>query len=793
VTVTADGPLADVLAKSATGSGLRRPESLAEHSAATRHAATTVARRVSSAGLIGCYPRFWAWAEMAALLHDTGKVAEGFQRQLQPGGGPWGERHEVLSLAYADLLTAALPALDRAMIIAGIAFHHRCLDGTAGRGLSELYPPEADWERKFGKDPDAPDGKPTIQVTPARHAALVAWLAVQLGADVPAAADRKLWQRAKETFAFAERHWRGPLSPEEGLLAVLLQGAVTLADHAASAHVRLEISTPLPFCYIGTVASPYQHQTAAAETDGHLILLAPTGTGKTEAGLAWASRQMPSMSGLPRLAWILPYRASIDAAADRFARDLDKRPGKGLADIGVLHGTAAISLLARAVDDDRAPGPADARKARACVTATRLFAQRVRVTTPHQLLRAAIAGPRYASVLLEQANSLMVLDELHAYDPATFGRICAAMRLWETLGSRVAVLSATLAPPMIDLITDSLTQAVTLHHAPAGAAPLRHRLALDSAPLMTPSSLKRITGWLADGLSVLAVTNTVAAAQQLFRELADAGPGAHPRPGDTLLLHSRFRYRDRAGIEALIKARHPERQPGDPARRGGGLVVATQALEVSLCLDFDRGVTELAPVEAIAQRAGRVNRRGRHPEGPTEFRVHDADSARPYEPGAIDAARQALTGADGALITEQTIEDWLALAYDTPWGQEWADQARYHRNAFAEAFLTFTEPFADRSEYAARLEQEFDTTEIVLAADADEYRELAFGPDGDPLLAAGLFIPIRWNQRKMLSAAGRAAFDPDLAVWLVDAPYDLRTGLNLAPDNSGSPGIETIL
>jgi CRISPR-associated endonuclease/helicase Cas3 len=214
---------------------------------------------------------------------------------------------------------------------------------------------------------------------------------------------------------------------------------------------------------------------------------------------------------------------------------------------------------------------------------------------------------------------------------------------------------------------------------------------------------------------------------------------------------------------------------------------------VSLCLDFDRGVTQLAPVEAIAQRAGRVNRRGQHPEGPAEFRVHATDSPRPYEPGAVDAARLALDSSDGALLSEETIAGWLARAYDTPWGKHWADEARHHRNAFARAFLTFTEPFADRSEYAARLEQEFDTTEVIRAADADEYRELAFGADGDPLLAAGLLIPIRWSQRSALCAAGRAAFDPDLAVWVVDAPYHPRTGLDLAPADPPEPAAETIL
>ena len=568
-------------------------------------------------------------------------------------------------------------------------------------------------------------------------------------------------------FAAAEDRW--DCVPEaEGLVAVLLQGAVTLADRSASADVKLDAETPLPFRFMDRIAAPYQHQAAAAATDGHLVLLSPTGSGKTESGLGWASRQLETMPGQPRLVWLLPYRASIDAIRDRFADYF----GCGADGIGVLHATTAATLLSRVVCDDQAPGPEDARKARAMAGAMRLFKQRVRVATPHQLLRAALAGPGYASVLLEQANSVFVLDELHAYDPETFGRICAAMRLWEQLGSRVAVLSATLAPPMIELVRDSLSAPVAVTTAAPGTAPVRHRLALDDQPLTAPASLHRIRGWLGEGRSVLVVANTVRTAQRVFSELS-------PDPGDedAVLLHSRFRLRDRARVEKRILRRHPERRPGDPALRGGGLTVSTQVLEVSLCLDYDRGASELAPVEAIAQRAGRVNRRGRHPDGAVEFRVHAVDSHRPYDEGAISAALLALGEWDGKLLTEEATGDWLDRAYATPWGREWAGKARDSRDGFSDLFLKFTAPFGDRSEFAKGLEENFDTAEVLLRSDMPEYRDLLSGRESDPMLAAELLIPVSLRQRAILGAE----LSKDLGVWLTDAPYSPRTGLEVSP------------
>ncbi|MFF0771844.1 CRISPR-associated helicase Cas3' [Nonomuraea wenchangensis] len=755
--------LSQVLAKSASGSGLGRPERLTEHSRTVRDAARTIADRIGSPGVLASQPKFWSWVETAALLHDAGKVAEGFQRQLRPGGESWGERHEVLSLAYVDLLTRHLDPQDRKMIAAGVAFHHRPLTSHRSGDLRSMYPPVADWERKFGRDPAPVLGRPRIQVPAARHRAWLAWLARQLAVPVPPD-DRRLWELARDAFAQLTSEWINPVGDEDGLVAVLLQGAVTLADHSGSAHVPLQTHMPLPRDFLSRLPTPYPHQQQAATTSRHLILVAPTGSGKTEAGLGWASRQLDDMPGRPRLVWLLPYRASIDAARDRFIGNLDPAPGDERPDIGVLHATAARTLLARAVADDCTPGPPDARRARARAGAMRLFSQRVRLATPHQLLRAAIAGTRYSSVLLEQTNAMMVLDELHAYDPVTFGRICACMRLWQQLGSRVAVLSATLAQPMIELVQDTLGS-VEVRRAPPGTAPARHRLVLDDEPIDSDAGLRRIRGWLDEGHSVLVIANTVATAQAVFTRLD------HP---DAMLLHSRFRSQDRAEIERYILRRHPEREQGETGPRGG-LVVATQAVEVSLCLDFDRGVTELAPIEAIAQRAGRVNRRGRHPDGLVEFRVHtQVTPNRPYEKGALDASLTALRTAPGPELSEETIETWLDIAYATEWGLNWAAEARRHRDEFHRDFLTFPDPFHDRGEFADRLDQAFDTVEVLLRPDLDVYLAEA---EKDPLLAAGLLIPIRYSQLAALRVAGRAELIQRL--WVIEADYDPVLGLDL--------------
>lgn len=779
--------LADVRAKSRPR---KDPERLTTHSRAVHQAVGQIQQRIGSPGILAAAARFWAQVEAAGLLHDAGKIAEGFRQQLL-GGVRWGERHEVLSLAYVDLLAAPAgwSASDRIMIATLVATHHRALfrqhSSTGKRSLTEDYNAHTDWAQAFTCRTYL--GQEQIQVPRALHRELLAWYAGALGVDPPPADGPSLAERARSLFTELATTWRTPASADDGLLAVLGQGALTWADHAGSAHIALQSHLPLPLNYLEQLPhAPYPHQKQAAETDGHMILIAPTGSGKTEGGLAWAARQITDMPAQPRLVWALPYRASLNAAADRFATRLIPLPGQKRADIGILHGTIAQTLLAQAVDDDTGTSgtatAALARQARARANAMRLFAQRVRVATPHQLLRGAIAGPARSATLLEQANSVFVLDELHAYDPDTFGRLCASMRLWERLGSRTAVLSATLAPPMIDLIRDSLIQPVTLHAAPPGTSPDRHRLILDDTPLTDRASVKQLRAWLEDGYSVLVVTNTVATAQRLFGQLAATARAARPTDRDAaLLLHSLFKNRDRAAIEARLLDRHPERTPGEPRHRGG-LAVCTQAVEVSLQLDFDRGAVEAAPVEAVAQRAGRVNRRGLHPEGPVDFRVHRPFTHHPYEKDAVDAAWGALTTLveEGAVsLSEQDIDRLLALAYDTDWGKAWAQRARAARDMFARHFLTFTEPFHDRTEFAEELDKELDSTEILHIDDVDEYQRLTNEDSGDPLLAAGLLIPIRERQQEKLHAAYLGDVDPNLGIFVTSAPYDPSLGLKL--------------
>ncbi|CAO5240389.1 CRISPR-associated helicase Cas3' [Frankia sp. AgKG'84/4] len=799
--MTEPDSLVALLAKSSSRA-MPAGETLTAHSAATLTALREVQRRIGRLRLYDdvLSARFWWFAAWAALTHDAGKIAEGFQRMLR-GGIPWGHRHEVLSLGFLPHLVPE-PANDGPhWVAAGVLTHHRALhrnDGHGPRTVATMY-----------------DGFDASQLSDVLGpwndtvaAALIDWFRARAhaaglydGVDPPGPSTTPAASIADDTHRLLHNvlDWAvDERRSDQGLGAILLQGAVTMADRVSSAHGQLHVDQPFDGSYPDRLMarltaagrSAHPHQLAAAAVDGHLVLRAWTGSGKTEGGLLWASRQVEGLraehGGVPRLFYSLPYLASINAMARRLAEN--EVNDENL--IGVSHSRAASYYLSRSLcdetddgslrDDNDASDDARARlaaasKAVARAAATRLFAETVRVGTPYQQLRGALAGPTHSAVLLDSANSVFLLDELHAYDPRRLGYLLAMVELWTKLGSRIGVLSATLPSRLVDLLSEALDREPTVIHADPTAAPVRHRIRTIDGHLTGPAALSLARERLAAGQSVLIVANNVKDAQTLFEELATFSPAS------ALLLHSRFRRGDRSRIERAINSRYGSGQPGP---RPAGLMVGTQAVEVSLDVDFDILITSCAPLDALAQRFGRVNRAGTRPPAdvvicrpdlrPRRGNATDLFADGVYKQEPTEAAWSLLAGHDGQTITEAALTTWLDTVYASPWGDRWADEVRSHRAAFASAFLYFAYPFDDRGHLADDFDECFNGTEGILTDDLDDYRTLLTS-DGTAatgrLLAADLLIPLPAFGAKI------ARWERELGIHIIDGTYDPDRGL----------------
>lgn len=798
----------DLRAKSSTTPGVPG-ELLTSHLLNTLQAVQAI--RVRIGDIPGMPAEFWTWAALAALLHDAGKLPDGFQRMIgnvvRQKPTAWGERHEVLSLGFVHLLLAELPTEQRNWVAAAVAGHHRPFtSGLDGRSKLPLF-------AQYGDDGPEDFADKFTPADAERLTDLMEWLhatghryRLPFPEAAPRTGVRQLTDAAHQQFQHVMDRWQWklPSSDDSGTTAVLLLGAVTMADHLSSAHAPLDTRHPLDETYPARLAErlatqghalrPQQRQ--AADTLDNLLLRSWTGSGKTEAVLLWARSQILDLvartKGNPRVFYLLPYLASINAMTGRLAEDLNSPGG-----IGVAHSRAASYHLARSLADGCAGEDTDpvdaAAKAHSRAEATKNFRELLRIGTPYQLLRGALAGPVHSSILADSANSIFIMDELHAYDARRLGMILAIMSFWHRLGGRIAVLSATMPTALAELVTRALDGRTTLvEPPPESRPPVRHRLHIRQAHLTDGPSLDEMRQRLTDRQSVLVVANNIRDAITLYQAL---GPFCVELHGESSahLLHSRYRRMDRTAIETAIQERFASGKPRRP-----GLLVGTQALEVSLDLDLDACHTSAADLEALVQRFGRANRLGTL--APVPVVVHQpayatrrgggddlwADGV--YEAEPTRHGWEILTRHDGQTINEQVITGWLDEIYASPWGRRWAQKVEHHRSEFQKAFLRFSQPFDDRSDLAEAFDRQFDGTEAILAEDHDAYKA-SLKQEGNKsnarLYADQYLIPMpAW-------CMGLGSYDHKLKVRIIDGDYDPILGLQAVhrdPQQKYEPG-----
>ena len=209
------------------------------------------------------------------------------------------------------------------------------------------------------------------------------------------------------------------------------------------------------------------------------------------------------------------------------------------------------------------------------------------------------AGSRALHAGLLGVDAAIVLDEAHIAEP-----------LRATVDSIVTIQagSARSPRPPLQLCSVSATHEAQggfeLDEAERREPVIARRIAASKTVRLLASGktsdVVKLVRELAQGAKVIGVVlNTVADARAAFAHL-------DPRPmTDGVLLIGPVRSLDRADLLAAIP---------DRARRAGRdrpfLVVATQTIEVGVDLDFDALITACAPLDALVQRFGRLDRSG---------------------------------------------------------------------------------------------------------------------------------------------------------------------------------------
>ncbi|GIV18866.1 MAG: CRISPR-associated helicase/endonuclease Cas3 [Armatimonadota bacterium] len=663
----------------------------------------------------------------AVWLHDVGKIADGFQQMLQ-GGQRWGYRHELLSAAVA--LAAGCPE----DVVLAIATHHRALNDKELGAQSGLHAMESVWQ-KHG-----------VSQWRSRLREMETWwtwlsqFLEQAGYAPLSFSPAELPSLRDFLFRFSKSALKQ--SPDElREKLTLLRGVLIAADHLASGHHT--VPPPLKPPQWNYSWYPFQQQMSGAK--GDVLLEAPTGSGKTEASLLWA---MHNRQGEARIFYMLPTQASINAMVERLRRS----EAFGEEAVAPLHARVLQQeFQQRYSESDYLQA---AQEARARTDLYRQFYAPVKVLTPFQIIKHLFGQGYFEVGLAELRQALIIVDEVHAYDARVQALLETSLRyLREEFGIRACFMSATFPSFLKERLRHVVPHAVEIsaYGEPRFGQP-RHRLRVLDAPL--EECIHLIREDLSAGKRVLVVCNRVEQAQAVYQQLDDI-PSRR-------LLHARFTYRDRATIERQVLDKYTQPQ----------LLVATQAVEVSLDISYDTCYTELAPVDDLLQRFGRVNRAGKADEPALVWVCAQYDADRVKRIYDIERLQRTLEHApDGQELHYDAVLEWLEKVYASGWTEK--EQRIYQDtlSAMLEVLSDLTPLY--EAEHCVDFDSLFDTVEVLPSCLQEEYLRRVTAKEW--LRAHELLVPLRYGTFQGLKSNGLIERAGEAPVVLLD--YDSQLGL----------------
>ncbi|MBA4376538.1 MAG: hypothetical protein C0401_10260 [Anaerolinea sp.] len=610
-------------------------------------------RRVLSHSL-GIPPnRLGDWLPWFVAMHDIGKVSAAFQminknqyNRLRQEGfsfdgwiANWDVQHAVISqLYFADELTNDAIAPEKVVNAWSEAFggHHgryQHPDGDIKPARQKLAFEPAEWKicrkatayllhKVFVKDSLENINRPEHY-----SAAVMAMTGFTILCDWIGSDDR--YFRPEPNTQFDEYVHKSRQRAQK---------AITDSGLLANAAVTVPADVRLLFHDLGELRPL---QLAVNEIPDELlkvpsltIIEAPTGEGKTEAALALAHR-ISQATGTEELYYALPTMATSNQMFGRLQTHLRERLGL-LASVKLVHGQAFLmeeelleelpAALIQPLGNGGVPKQSEVSETISWFnTKKRALLAPFGIGTIDQAELASLNVKHAALRMMGLAGKVVIVDEVHAYDTYMTTIIERLLRWLATMNASVILLSATLPIGRRKLLAEAfgvkldlpagendmypsllvLSSQGIFHKSPHVWQPDRTielselHFGDDDAPAKAEWLLKAIE----NGGCACWMTNTVRRAQRIYEELQKT---LQQTPHDIKLdlLHSQYPLDERQRRESDLTAKY--KRGGNRPRQG--IVVGTQVLEQSLDLDFDVMVSDLAPVDLLLQRSGRLHR-----------------------------------------------------------------------------------------------------------------------------------------------------------------------------------------
>lgn len=338
-----------------------------------------------------------------------------------------------------------------------------------------------------------------------------------------------------------------------------------------------------------------------------IVIESEPGSGKTEAGL-YATMNFLSSQGLQGLYFALPTGATAEAMLPRLQALKDATGAWADTDLRLLTGMA---WLKHSSDDDDAKldwtksGPRKLFSKLACGTVDQLM-------TAGEMLKAGDMR------LLALSNKALIIDEFHAYDAYMMEILLIVLRWAKAMHVPVIILSATLRQKPLgqicEVYSDSVPEAMSdgypLITVAENNAISQYNCAstfCKQYPTQHIGQSELVSGILESakgGGCTLYIANTVKRALSVYEQLKNIKPD----DVELSIYTASTTPENREKMGADIVYRYGKQGKADGKRPKKSILIATQIVEMSMDVDFDTLFSDLAPVDSILQRIGRMRR-----------------------------------------------------------------------------------------------------------------------------------------------------------------------------------------
>jgi CRISPR-associated endonuclease/helicase Cas3 len=513
---------------------------------------------------------------------------------------------------------------------------------------------------------------------------------------------------------------------------IILKGLLNYCDHMASGGVT-EIDKGLNTIKEfkipdGAKHNSIQKSVITLQEEVNILIMAMTGLGKTATAMFW-SDIVQNAKKSKRIYYILPYTASINSQY----KDMDKM---GLS-VAMLHSKAEY-FLGKYKDSFTKEDYKQFKKS----------TKQINICTIFQLVKAMFRCKRFEMLLAQMKNSIFIVDEIHCFDMKELSYILEMLKwLKENLGAKICIMSASIPTCLQEVIKERL-EITNIITSDKKDLKVRHKIHRVKKTIL--DDLDKIEEYLKQGKQVILCVNNVETSQELYERFSEKY--------QTKLIHGRFNARDREVAEQGLKTNL--------------LLIGTQAIEVSLNIDYDVMFTEVAPWDALLQRFGRINRKGE--KGIADIFIYD-NIKTIYAKTLIentDKVIKEVIESDKGIILEEKVNYYLDKVYVK---FDWEEY-----NKYIESFEMLTRGLKVGS-YNKDVTDDMCGSETLSILPASLYTEYVDLVKKKKYLEAEA---LKVNIRKVKKFRDKDLFDynEEYHIYIANYKYNSKTGLKFTKD-----------